>query len=274
MPNSAVGDIVDDGIVLTSTYDAAAPHFDRHRALPDGVTDAIRTAVLACVDVPRPRLLDLGAGTGRIGARFVAAGDDYVGLDLSHGMLRAFAQREGNPCPPWLVRADARRLPFRDAAFDVVLLVQVFGGMSGWREVLADAKRVLRRSGAIMTGRTIAPAEGLDAQMKRQLASLLDDMKVRRDGTNARDDVQRALDAAGGRTRIDAAAWNAERTPRGFLERHRHGARFSALPEPVREEALRRLSAWAVRTYGSLDTVFPEQHAFELRVYRFGEVVH
>lgn len=266
------------GIVLTSAYDAAAPQFDRHRALPDGVTDAIRAAVLGVVEaLPRPRLLDLGAGSGRIGARFVAAGDDYVGVDLSFGMLRTFTQRAGPGAgsAPCLVRSDARRLPFRDAAFDVVLLIQVFGGMSEWREVLAESRRVLRPAGALMTGRTVAPAQGVDAQMKQQLASLLDDMKAPRHGNNARDDVQRALAAAArNRTRVVAAAWSAERTPRGFLDRHRGGARFSALPQPTREEALRRLSAWAARTYGSLDTVFAERHMFELHVYRFDEVVH
>jgi predicted TPR repeat methyltransferase len=71
-----------------SAYDTAAPAFDRHRALPDGVPQAIRAAVVAATGAPSPRLLDLGAGAGRIGRPFVAAGDDYVGIDLSLGMLR------------------------------------------------------------------------------------------------------------------------------------------------------------------------------------------
>src|SRR5258705_13776305 len=79
---------------VTSPYDAAAPSFDRHRALPDGVPEAIRATTLAAIAAsPRPRLLDLGAGTGRIGRSFVAAGDDYVGVDLSVGMLRKFASQ-------------------------------------------------------------------------------------------------------------------------------------------------------------------------------------
>src|ERR1700757_131196 len=62
---------------VMSAYDAAAPTFERHRALPDGVPRAVRAAVLAAVGVPSPRLLDLGAGTGRFGWAFVAAGGAF-----------------------------------------------------------------------------------------------------------------------------------------------------------------------------------------------------
>src|SRR5579864_5842737 len=97
-----------------SVYDDMAPDFDRRRALPDGVPEAIRDAVLRAGLPPRPRLLDLGAGTGRIGWPFVRAGDDYTGADLSFGMLRAFADRDPGAR---LIRADGAVLPFRDASF-------------------------------------------------------------------------------------------------------------------------------------------------------------
>ena len=127
-------------------FDSVAPTFERHRALPDGAPEAIRAAVLGAVDASSPRLLDLGAGTGRIGIPFVAAGDDYVGVDLSFGMLGAFAQRGGGGRAPRLVQADGEHLPFRDATFDAVMLIQVFGGMRGWRRLLVEARRVLRGS--------------------------------------------------------------------------------------------------------------------------------
>ena len=136
-----------------SAFDTTAPTFERHRALPDGVREAIRAAILDAIDVPFPRLLDLGAGTGRIGAAFAAAGDDYVGVDLSFPMLCEFAQRGSAR----LVQADGARLPFADANFDAVMLIQVFGGMRRWREVLAEGRRVLRPAGALLVGRTVAP---------------------------------------------------------------------------------------------------------------------
>jgi ubiquinone/menaquinone biosynthesis C-methylase UbiE len=250
-----------------STFDAVAPTFDRHRSLPHGVPEAIRAAILGVIDAPSPRLLDLGAGTGRIGWPFVAAGDDYVGVDLSLAMLRGFAQRGGAR----LVRADGECLPFRDASFDGVMLVQVFGGMSRWRAVLAEARRVLRSAGVLVVGRTVAPADGVDAQMKHRLATILDEMGAKSERMNAREDALRSLEEVARGTRIDAAAWSEDRTPRGFIERHRTGARFAALPAPIKDAALRRLAAWATATFDSLDCVFSEQHEFELRVFRFHE---
>src|SRR5256885_1435058 len=214
-----------------SAYDVAAPNFDRYRALPSGVAHAIRVAVLACASASaRPRLLDLGAGSGRTGWPFVAAGDDYVGVDLSSGMLREFARRAAQQsAAPHLVQADGRQLPFRDAAFDAVMLIQVFGGLSGWRNFIAEARRVLPAAGALIIGRTSMPSDGLDARMKQRLAFILKELGRERDRTNARDDIARWLDSnAASSETVIAARWSANRTPRAFIERHGSGARFSA----------------------------------------------
>jgi len=256
---------------LLNAYDVVAPSFDRHRRLPDGVPEAIRTAILRILPSAAPRLLDVGAGSGRIGAAFVAAGDDYVGLDLSAGMLSEFAARER---AAGLVRANGEQLPFRDAAFDAVLLIQVFGGLSGWRKVIAEARRVLRLRGAIMIGRTQMPADGIDARMKQQLDSILEaESRAEQRAqhrANARDEVLAWLAANAVRHgTLTAAIWTATRTPRGFMDRHGGGARFAQLPESVRASAMHELGAWAVVTFGSLTREFTEPHSFELEVFRF-----
>src|SRR5262249_43816451 len=126
------------GAVNMSTYDLVAPTYDEFRALPDAALAHIRAAVMRAMP-PRPRLLDLGAGAGRVGRASGAAGDDYVGVDLSLGMLRHFARRDDTDGRrPRLVQADGERLPFGDARFDGVLLVQVFGGLEDWRPFLAE----------------------------------------------------------------------------------------------------------------------------------------
>lgn len=252
-------------MVQASAFDVTAPGFDRYRSLPRGVPEAIRSAILSVVDAPRPRLLDLGAGTGRIGRPFIVAGDDYVGADLSLAMLRGFSQRGAAR----LVQANGAQLPFRDASFDIVMLIQAFGGMRGWRDVLAETRRVLRATGVLVVGRTVAPADGLDARMRQRLSAILDDMGAARQEGNRREEALRFLERVARCSRVSAAAWNAERTPRAFLERHRTGARFAALPATIKDAALGRLAAWATATFGSLDRAFLEPHSFELRIFKF-----
>jgi SAM-dependent methyltransferase len=260
------------GRTRPSPFDAGAPHFDRHRSLPEGVPQAIRAAVLAATGVPSPRLLDLGAGTGRIGRPFVAAGDDYVGVDSSLGMLREFARGAARPR---LAQADGERLPFGDTTFDAVLMVQVFGGMRGWRRVLAEARRVLRPHGVLLTGRVVAPADGLDARLKQRLVELLAERRVAIERRNVREDVERSLGGVATRRTVTVATWSAERTPRRYIDRQRTGARFAALPAVAGEEALAALTAWATATFGGLDAAVRETHAFELQMFTFvGDAAH
>lgn len=261
-------------ILQQRRYDAVAPRFDRHRSLPRSIPEAIRTAVLDMFagSLQNPRILDLGAGTGRFGQAFVAAGNDYVGLDLSHGMLAEFlhwAERSGSP-RPCLVQADGLALPFRESAFDAVMLMQVVGAVGDWDRLIAEARRVLRPSGVLIVGHTIFPAGGLDELMKDRLAAILRQLSVLPYHLNARAELPRLLaEIAGNGSRVVAATWQAERTPRRFLERQPTGARFSALPEAVKADALEGLSAWALNTFGSLDKTFSERHEFELQIFRF-----
>ena len=256
-----------------SAYDVLAPTFDNHRKLPDGVAEAIRAAVLKCAPAStRPRLLDLGAGSGRVGFSFVVAGDDYIGVDLSSAMLREFAAHRGIAplVTPPLVQADGQQLPFPDATFDVVMLVQVFGGMRNWRKFIDETRRVMRSAGALIIGRTRMPPDGLDAQMKQRLGAILKGLGIAQERANARENVIQWLESNAVRSQtVTAALWTANRTSRGFIERHRSGARFSALSETVKARAMRDLSAWVATTFGSLEVVTAEPHAFDLQVFTF-----
>jgi SAM-dependent methyltransferase len=186
-------------------------------------------------------------------------------------MLREFARRAtGQGAAPSLVQADGEQLPFRDSAFDVVMLIQVFGGLRGWRRFIAEGRRVLRPAGAIIVGRTEMPPDGIDARMKQRLAAILDELGIEQDRANARADITQWLKSnAESSGTVTAATWTANRAPRGFIDRHGSGARFWALPAQIREQALRDLGAWASVIFGSLDKAFSEQHAFELQIFQF-----
>jgi ubiquinone/menaquinone biosynthesis C-methylase UbiE len=259
--------------VLASRFDPVASSFDRHRALPDEAAKEIRRAILATVNAPpRPRLLDLGAGTGRLGRSFVEAGDDYVAVDLSLGMLREFMRRayDGYCGVPLLVQANGEQLPFRDGSFDAAILVHIFGGTQGWRRLVGEARRVLRQNGVLLMGRWLIPPDGIDQQMKRRVRVLSAEMSLSPELQSTRENAQNWLEATATQSnRITAAAWRVSRTPRDFLERRSSGAQFSTLPATVKTEILEKLSAWAEKSFGSLDAVFTENHEFELRAFKF-----
>lgn len=111
---------------LRMQFDRLAPVWDARRG-PEAL--APLDAALDRLEEPPAAILDLGTGTGK-GARFVAErfpAARVVGVDLSPGMV-AEARRLLPPELAERVRfevADASALPFRDAEFDLVLLLNM-----------------------------------------------------------------------------------------------------------------------------------------------------
>lgn len=256
-------------MTVLSGFDATAPTFERYRSLPGGVAQAIRSAVLASVATPSPaRVLDLGSGTGRIGKAFVEAGDAYTGVDFSLAMLREFADRDGARC---LVQAEGGRLPFGGSIFDAVMLMHVLSGAPDRQRLLTEAVRVLRAGGGIIVGQTVADPQGIDAQMRDQLAAILSGMGIEQQShrRGRMDSLDWLHSAAVRSSRVVAASWTQDRTAGDFLLRKRTGHRFAALPESVQDEAIALMTSWAVSTFGPLDLVVPESYVFELNVFTF-----
>jgi len=135
-----------------SDFDLVAAEFERHRALPHLVTEQIRDAVLSILNPATANVLDLGAGTGRLGRTFCNAQVRYLGVDVSYAMLERFRQsaRSTNSLLPLLVQADGSSLPFSDDTFTAVLLVHVLSVSQHWQELLAEACRVLDSDGFLI----------------------------------------------------------------------------------------------------------------------------
>jgi len=136
-------------------FDRAASFYDATRALPDGVADEVRDAILRHVGAgPDTRFLEVGIGTGRIALPFMLAGCGYHGVDLSGSMLAALrAKLAAHPehrLRAGLALADAMDLPFRAGAFDVVLSIHVLHLVDDHRRALREARRVLRRGGRLI----------------------------------------------------------------------------------------------------------------------------
>jgi ubiquinone/menaquinone biosynthesis C-methylase UbiE len=259
--------------VGVSAFDAVAASFDRDRPLPGDVPAEIRSAVLehAAID-PRSPLLDVGCGSGRLGAVFCEAGDNYVGVDASAEMLRAFRARV-LPRPPRLVLADGAALPFGVGTFEALMFMHVLNARNA-QPLLSEAARVLRPHGVLVIGKAESPADGIDAMMRRRLEAVLAEMGVdeprgHRDAMAARLSSMSTHVSA-----VLAASWRVARSPRDFLSRKASAARFGQLAAPLREAALNSLVEWAERNIGPLDQPHPEQHHFRLQLFRLRERGH
>lgn len=127
-------------------YDAVAETYERVRA---PVTAAVAADLVALAVPPAGgRVLDVGSGTGvaaDAASSAIPAGV-VVGVDESVEMLRVGARaRPGLR----LLAAEAIQLPFRDAAFDVVLANFALTEFTRYDTALFDLIRVLRPGGTL-----------------------------------------------------------------------------------------------------------------------------
>ncbi len=125
------------------TPDEWAEHFRRQAEW----TRAARNYLYRRADLLRARrVLDVGCGTGVITEEMAArTRGRVVGLDINPEFLR---RREG-PHADYLL-GDALRLPFADAAFDVVLCHFVLMWLRDPHQALAEMVRVARPGGWVL----------------------------------------------------------------------------------------------------------------------------
>jgi demethylmenaquinone methyltransferase/2-methoxy-6-polyprenyl-1,4-benzoquinol methylase len=121
-------------------FDALAPLYDRLIGPPDPAR------LRALLDLPADGwVLDAGGGTGRIAAQLRAIAGNLVLLDRSQPMLRQ-AQRKGL----WPIQSDVARLPFSDARFDRVVVVDALHHFADQPAAIRDLLRVLKPGGRLV----------------------------------------------------------------------------------------------------------------------------
>ncbi len=91
-------------------------------------------------------LLDAGGGTGRVADALCGQADNIVVVDLSAAMLRETRQKACLAA----ARSHVERLPFPDAAFDRILVVDAFHHFCDQEEAAADLMRVLKPGGRLV----------------------------------------------------------------------------------------------------------------------------
>jgi demethylmenaquinone methyltransferase / 2-methoxy-6-polyprenyl-1,4-benzoquinol methylase len=123
------------------------------------------------------RVLDLCCGTGDLAFALAGSGPaTVVGADFSHAMLvRANAKNKAEArdvqtkkaAPAAFFEADALRLPFADASFDLVTTAFGFRNLANYESGLREIRRVLKQRGTLAILEFTEPAPGMSGDLYR-----------------------------------------------------------------------------------------------------------
>jgi len=262
---------------VSVTFDRAAGFYDESRGLRPEVSELVADRVEGAVG-PAARLLEIGVGTGRIALPLHRRGREIVGVDLSLPMLdrfRAKAAAAGLP-PPTVVRADAGRLPFRDACVDAVLEVHVLHLVPDWPRALEEVRRVLVPGGMLLHAGGGAIERGSDSP-RDQVMRRFDELAFAGDGPPrivgaSPRQVLDALVAMGGRVEeLEPVGWEEPETYAEALRwvEERVFSSHWRLPDERWRSAAARVRAEVEAAHPDQDTPHPSRHTFKLTAIRF-----
>lgn len=136
-------------------YDRTAFAYDATLRLADGLRvgseERVRSQVIARLELAASaRVLELGCGTASNRA-YLAGPVDYIGLDISIGMLRrAQAKCKGLQLPASFVQADAQALPFQAEAGDLVVAMGALQHLAEPANAIRGMRRVVKRGGRVL----------------------------------------------------------------------------------------------------------------------------
>ncbi|MBK9093761.1 MAG: methyltransferase domain-containing protein [Anaerolineae bacterium] len=208
--------------VQNVVFDRAAGYYDQTRSLPPHEAAQLADALWQVLGVTAAtHVLEIGIGTGRIAGPLVQRGLTMTGVDLSRSMLAVLRQKF--PALP-VALADMTRLPFAPGTFDGILAFHVLHLVSGWRDALAEAVRVLRPGGKFIYSIHHRDPSAINMQLRTQWRQLLaaQGTTAERPGTRNDEQVDEALHQLGCRdhAQVDVIRSSKPVTARRGVERH------------------------------------------------------
>lgn len=157
-------------------FSANAPRYDRRHGavLADEEVDAL---IAACSLTPSSRVLDVGAGTGRVATALASRGFKVVALEPSAAMLTQLRDKPFGDAVA-CVSGEAARLPFSLERFDAVVIARLLYLTADWMQILKQARDVLRPGGHLLHEWSNGSPDERWVQIREHLRSLLRDAGV------------------------------------------------------------------------------------------------
>ncbi|MEA2580765.1 MAG: hypothetical protein QOE83_1657 [Actinomycetota bacterium] len=130
------------------SYDRIAERYDATRGYSPAGTARI-AQLLASEFEGRGKVLEIGVGTGQLALSLHTNRVDVTGVDRSVPMISKVGEKAGGRSPFPLVVGDATVMPFRDRAFGAAYFRWILHLIRDWRDVMAEAVRVVGPGGVI-----------------------------------------------------------------------------------------------------------------------------
>jgi ubiquinone/menaquinone biosynthesis C-methylase UbiE len=124
------------------------------------------------------RVLDIGAGTGRVAVPLARRGCNVVGVDPSHDMLAQIQAKAGEDTV-LTVLAEGSALPFPSGGFDVVLIARLLYLTPDWRAILGEGYRVLAGGGCLLHEWGNGQSDEEWVQIREEARKLFEDAGLR-----------------------------------------------------------------------------------------------
>jgi SAM-dependent methyltransferase len=253
------------------SFDRAAGFYDQTRLMLEPIAKYGIPAILNILG-PKARILETGAGTGRISIPLMEHGTDLIGCDLSSKMLNRLQEKAPSAR---IVQADATSLPFPSAHFDNVLTVHVLHLIPSWREVLREFRRVLVPGGAYLNAKTWASVGNpVGDQLRTHWREWLAERGVsgRHPGVQDQDELFQELRALGAEvSEVDVVRFSDSYILGEELDRFasRTYSYTWDIPEVIFDASVRDLRDWAGAQFGSFDQKIEDEVRFAIDVARF-----
>jgi ubiquinone/menaquinone biosynthesis C-methylase UbiE len=257
--------------IRPSTFDEQAPRYDARAGLPETVGAAVAQAILDGVGADTDDLVvELGAGTGEIGAPLARLPVRYVGLDSSPAMLEVFRAKAGMDSSSLIVADCNQPWPLPDGSAAAVFASRVIHLLDP-EHITRETVRVCRSAGYLILGRVLRDPDSLKERLRRRRQELLVEAGItpRQGEEGTRRVVERCL-AAGGESlgRREVAEWTGETTPARVIAGWETVSRMGSVSvDPVtRAEILDELRHWTRAEFGDLDrpAAFRQRYAIDV----------
>jgi len=252
-------------------FSANAPVYDRRHGavLASGVAEYLASSGAL---ERGARVLDVGAGTGRVAIAFASIGCKTVALDPAMPMLCEL-QRKALEHQVRVVVGEGARLPFAKGSFDAVSLARILYLISDWQLVLRETYDVLKPGGCLFHEWGNGQADEAWVQIREKARALFQDAGIDspfHPGARAEAKVEEYVTQLGfvRSTELPIGPGPAM-TLRDFLGRVASGELSYTwnVPKQVQESCLPQLQKWCEGTF-DLDRPVPIPRELYWTIYR------